>query len=779
MVTAVIFLIISSFSLLTFKPQTAILLVDKLLIHKYEISIEHIELNNIISNPNIYAKNILISSENRDIEIDKLDIKFNLFRLFSKSLYFEKLHLQGYEVTNHIIGKTSKSNNFNPYFIYGNDLNINTNTINLISSEFYLKSFNDNQSIKLINGIVNNISYSRLNILINNKNNILYSGVHNLSTDDLENLGIINKSNFQSINIKSNILSRGKIDTSDKSKNTSFYKINIYNSNITFDSGYVVSNIESNLFSGLNNDLYGVFSSSLPLQDVIQDISGSVLYSKIQGLELVSSFKIDMSKLMKSNDYFNLSGKESFKTSLKITPDQKITLSLNTDLKRTNIFSSINEISKPSGEGLSTLITIPNLEDPSYIISNKLFKAQIDQYGGNGYFIFGDNLGYEINKEDGFHIYLNLDLFDFSSVKFNSTSGSESLVKTITLKAKEFKMLNNSFLDQSIKLNFKKDGLYGYFDGSSLNGELIVDKTGFSKIIINETSIENLNFLSQKNEVTSNINNSSIINMRIQGKDISISGEEFEEIDFYILRNKNLITIEDINIKSNYINIYPLNSDETAFISYSNNDDLYKIKGSFEIDGNSKFIKDSLKYNFEFLNTDLSIQWNSIEDLKNIEGKIKFLTKNFTVENNISSSAFLNALKILNLDAIIKNLDAKRSSSNGSLYLTRASGDIIFSTKRGLISNPISIETDEAKMLWSGEILKNENGYLDDLNLDMSMRIKVSENLPWYAALIGGIPAVAGTLVFQDLFEENIDAASSIPFKVSGTITEPSLNRLN
>jgi uncharacterized protein YhdP len=82
-------------------------------------------------------------------------------------------------------------------------------------------------------------------------------------------------------------------------------------------------------------------------------------------------------------------------------------------------------------------------------------------------------------------------------------------------------------------------------------------------------------------------------------------------------------------------------------------------------------------------------------------------------------------------------------------------------------------------MLWSGEILKNENGYLDDLNLDMSMRIKVSENLPWYAALIGGIPAVAGTLVFQDLFEENIDAASSIPFKVSGTIAEPSLNRLN
>ena len=340
-------------------------------------------------------------------------------------------------------------------------------------------------------------------------------------------------------------------------------------------------------------------------------------------------------------------------------------------------------------------------------------------------------------------------------------------------------MLNNSFVDQFINLNFKKSGLFGNFKGSDLNGELIVDSTGFSKVILNKTTIENLNFISRTSQVTSNINDSSLINMRIQGSEISIAGEDFESIDFYVLRNKNLITIEDINITSDYINIYPLDSGENAFVSYSTSDDLYKIKGSFEIDGSSKFIKDSLNYDFDFLNTELSIQWNSIEDLINLEGKVKFLTKDFTVENDISSSAFLNALKILNLDAIIKNIDSNRSSSRDSLFLTRASGDIIFSTKRGLISNPISIETDEAKMLWVGEIVKNNDGYLSDLNLDMSMRIKVSENLPWYAAILGGIPAVAGTLVFQDLFEENINAASSIAFKIDGTIEDPVLKRLN
>lgn len=205
-----------------------------------------------------------------------------------------------------------------------------------------------------------------------------------------------------------------------------------------------------------------------------------------------------------------------------------------------------------------------------------------------------------------------------------------------------------------------------------------------------------------------------------------------------------------------------------------------KIRGLFEVDGRSNMFDNIVNYNFDYLKTGMSIQWNSISDLSNLEGKVNFLTKNFSINNDLPNSAFLSTLKILNLDAIVKNLDSdNRRQSSGLLNLTRASGDILFGKKRGLISNPISIETDEAKMLWVGEILKNESGSLEMLNLDMSLRIKISENLPWYAAIFGGIPAVAGTLVFQDLFEENIDAASSISFKVNGTIENPELIRLN
>ena len=769
--------------LLTTNPKAGIGLIDKLFINQYEISFEDIKLTNLLTYPNITASNLSISDKNQDININNLDIIFSLYSLIlDKDLFLKKLHIDGYTAIDKKIIKSKKTKLNGRFSLSGEDLNIKSTQLTLRASNFSINSDTDNYSIKLKSGQLDNVSFLELDLLLNNKKEIYYSGIHKLFTDDLDQLKIINKSSFKFSDIKTNVISKGKIDIGNDKNNKGFFKIDIYDSNITFNSGYMVGSINASLYSNIDKGLYGRFTASLPLQDVIQDINGNILYLYDDGVELVSSFNIDMTKVIESNDYFSLSGKESFKTSLKITPDQMVSLSLDTDLINTNISSSINEITKPIGKPLVTSISIPDIVNPSYSITNELFEVYIEENAKNGFFAFGGiNQNIE-DKKEGFHIYLNLDLFDFSSVKFESNleSEEESFVKSISLQAKEFKMLNNSFKNQHINLNFDKKNLYGNFKGTSLNGSLVVDRTGFSKIILEDTSIENLNFISRNRSVSSNINDSSVINMRIQGKNIQIANEKFENIDFYILRNNNLITLENINIKSTYINVSPLASEEKAFMSYSFPDDQYKIKGLFKISGDSKLIQNSLNYDFEFLNSELSIQWNSIEDLRNLEGKVNFLTKNFTVENNISSSAFLNTLKVLNLDAIIKNIDSNnRRPSRDSLTLTRAAGDIIFSKKRGLISNPISIETDEAKMLWKGEIIKDNNGYLNDLNLDMSMRIKVSENLPWYAAILGGIPAVASTLVFQDLFEDNIDAASSVAFTVNGTIKDPELKRLD
>ena len=82
-------------------------------------------------------------------------------------------------------------------------------------------------------------------------------------------------------------------------------------------------------------------------------------------------------------------------------------------------------------------------------------------------------------------------------------------------------------------------------------------------------------------------------------------------------------------------------------------------------------------------------------------------------------------------------------------------------------------------MIWAGEVMKDSNGLLDELNLNLEMRLKVSENIPWYAALFGGVPALAGGLFFENIFDERLDDASTFKFKIYGSIEEPVINRLD
>ena len=82
-------------------------------------------------------------------------------------------------------------------------------------------------------------------------------------------------------------------------------------------------------------------------------------------------------------------------------------------------------------------------------------------------------------------------------------------------------------------------------------------------------------------------------------------------------------------------------------------------------------------------------------------------------------------------------------------------------------------------MTWTGEILKNDRGLLDQLELSLDMRLKLSENIPWYAAIFGGIPALAGGFVLENIIDERLDDASTFKFIINGSIDDPKIIRLN
>ena len=131
------------------------------------------------------------------------------------------------------------------------------------------------------------------------------------------------------------------------------------------------------------------------------------------------------------------------------------------------------------------------------------------------------------------------------------------------------------------------------------------------------------------------------------------------------------------------------------------------------------------------------------------------------------------------LNAIIENISNDADISSNSMFINRAEGNFYISQSRALISNPIKLETSEASMRWTGEVLKNSEGLLNELNLDLDMMLRVSENIPWYAAIFGGIPALAGGLVIENIFEDSLDNVSTFKFKVTGSVDNPIIDRLD
>lgn len=54
--------------------------------------------------------------------------------------------------------------------------------------------------------------------------------------------------------------------------------------------------------------------------------------------------------------------------------------------------------------------------------------------------------------------------------------------------------------------------------------------------------------------------------------------------------------------------------------------------------------------------------------------------------------------------------------------------------------------------------------------------LPVGSNLPWVAALVGGLPAAAGAYVVTKVFEEQVDSFSSAVYDIRGTVQQPELS---
>ena len=755
---------------LIYKPENIIFVANKYFSDDFIIEYKSVDSDRDLISPGFNFEDIVVKDTNNKtiLEAEKIALGINLVKSFTK----KQVNLTFLDLKNFSYVNKPNSIQKKDFKLIVNKTNIKSEIFNLQANNSLIESHNGKISITNDNGKLNNIIFKELNIFNEyGSNKIFYSAEFNLDEKIIDNENLINLEAFLDYEIDLKIESKGYFDTDLKDlRNLNKFIFN--KSSLITNTEYSIKEIDLVINTNLNKNLSGMFNASIP----DQNIQGSILI-KDQLVTVRSKLKFDMSKIANYDQYLQLDGLEEFMGVLTIN-DDIVSLDLETNLSNTIITSVIDDLNKNKGKNLKTKINISDLSKPTYFIKNANFRSHIGP-NNTGYFALGSNYYKDIqliDYKDGFYIFLSLKKLDMNKLSFSKQVNKTSGLISIKSKIKELNFFENTYNDQEFEVYFKENNIDAVFAGKDLNGMIKVDETGFMRIDLFDTKFEFKDI-----EINESQNNFNIeeINLRFVGRNIQTYDNLFQDIDFYLLRNESITTLDNINVSSKNLNIGPDNNNEKAFISYNRTNDMYRVRGSYKINNENKPLKDFIDYDFEYLSTDLNIQWNSMKQLKNLEGQIDFLLKDFKSDTSLGDSALLRALKIFNLNAIIENINNEVNITSSNLYINRAEGDFYIGQNRALIRNPIKIETSEAKMSWKGDIYKNSEGILNNLNLDLDMRLKVSENIPWYAAIFGGIPALAGGLVLENVFEDNIDNVSTFKFKVKGSVEEPLIERLN
>jgi uncharacterized protein YhdP len=527
--------------------------------------------------------------------------------------------------------------------------------------------------------------------------------------------------------------------------------------------------------------VYGLLPSSFMKDKISILLSGNDL-TETYDLTFSTRINLDLEQLIANSKYLQVSGNEFFKIDFNIKKNSPSMLKMYSDLKHIELNSPLNSLSKNKLVRLPTEILISNFLNPSINLSNQKVDMHIrDISNYDGYISIGKKIPDQFKnfaQEPGLNIYLyseviNEDLLS-SVLSTNSKPASVNLNK-LAFNIKNFKFFNNNFSDISGLLDLSGSEITGNITGDKLNLNLRIDQTGFIRLEIKDTAISNTKFINSTQSALD-----GPLNSRLIVSNSSFGKINIKDLDVYLLNNKKKFTANNIKLSSNLISIKPLEKSSAAYFSIDKMKPLYKLRGEYLIKDSSKipYLKDFA--DFAYFNGSINLQWRELSNLSHLEGGSTFVMKDLVIQDSFSDSLAFNLLGVLNLRNILgklANLDLSIDEFT-STQLSRVEGDLLFSKSKLRLASPLYIETNAAKMKWVGQINKNSKNKLEDLDLNLDLRIRFGENLPWYAAILGGLPAVAGSAVLNEVFEEDINNLTNYQYEILGTISEPKLERV-
>ncbi len=144
---------------------------------------------------------------------------------------------------------------------------------------------------------------------------------------------------------------------------------------------------------------------------------------------------------------------------------------------------------------------------------------------------------------------------------------------------------------------------------------------------------------------------------------------------------------------------------------------------------------------------------------------------------NSSGANFLKTIGVFNVSEVFRRLRFDFSDvTDKGFSFDEVTGVLLFQNGNLSMSRPLYVLSPSSELRFSGET----NLLTRTLNMSVVATLPINNNLPWIAALAGGLPVAAGVFVVSKVMEKQVNQLSSAVYDITGTWDDPKVvfNRL-
>ena len=370
-------------------------------------------------------------------------------------------------------------------------------------------------------------------------------------------------------------------------------------------------------------------------------------------------------------------------------------------------------------------------------------------------------------------------------INFSLVDGFDNYSLIISAQNSQIKFNNLQFISPSSNIYADNARLVIYGDELKANDVLLSDYI----ISSNQFNQGTYNFFT-------NLPNKMPLNFSINsdGELTSANGIFKDEENFFkvTLSDKKLFFgISDVGIEVDFINnlsfeegvfriapadfksnIFSLNDVSENFFDFDlNSMSIRNINLDLALKDRPNQTDNYTNLYYEDLSIKVSDGYLTFRDIASYGAQITLSGKNLSYND---SSFNIPALRVLSLIDIQSNLtnfftaDFERLNQD-SFIVDYFDGELYFDNEGYVNIKEINLnfEVGEAKI---NGIITSDLEAFDTFDLDLDFFSTISDNIPWYVAIIGGIPAAAGAVVVTDILEEDLIQISKSSYKISGNI---------